>query len=443
MARPKSIPIRAELVKLFPAARLRGLAKRAGAVVRERKVNPVTLFWSVILGFGSGRERNLAGLRRAYERSSGQRIEESSFYNRFNAGLAKMFRLVFAEAMQSMSQGRKQLTGTLAAFVDVLITDSTTIRLHDLLAPVFAGCRTNHSKAALKLHPIFSVKTAGCQSIKVTSGRRHDGPVLRVGPWVRGRLFLFDLGYFCYQLFACISQNGGYFLTRLKGCANPVIVQNNLRCRGRSKAVVGKRIKDVVKGMKRGVLDVMVEVSFPRRRYAGRARHDTIILRVIAVRDAVSGKYHLYITNVPSAKLTAHDVSAVYALRWEIELLFKELKRHYRLEDLPSRNRHVVEILIYAALIVLVVSRKLLELVAAKLGPSGFGRLPKHRWAALLATVAQDLLVLVVRPPRQTKMMQRLVAELLLAESIDPKKNRPPLQLAVETQRHAYRLRAA
>ena len=67
------------MCKMFPAPRLRALARARGAVVRVRKVDIVALFWTVVLGFGVGEERSLAGLRRAYQRTTGQRLEESSF----------------------------------------------------------------------------------------------------------------------------------------------------------------------------------------------------------------------------------------------------------------------------------------------------------------------------------------------------------------------------
>ena len=76
MARAKSIPIREALRKLFPTAFLVALARTSGAVKRLRQVDPAALFWTVVLGFGVGRERTLASLRRAYEKSTGQRIEE-------------------------------------------------------------------------------------------------------------------------------------------------------------------------------------------------------------------------------------------------------------------------------------------------------------------------------------------------------------------------------
>ena len=63
MARISSIPVREVLCKMFPASLLRALARERGAVVRERKVDIVALFWTLVLGFGAGEQRTLAALR--------------------------------------------------------------------------------------------------------------------------------------------------------------------------------------------------------------------------------------------------------------------------------------------------------------------------------------------------------------------------------------------
>ena len=45
----------------------------------------------------------------------------------------------------------------------------------------------------------------------------------------------------------------------------------------------------------------------------------------------------------------AEHAGAIYAARWEIELLFLGLKSHYRLDHIPSGNRWISESLIYAS----------------------------------------------------------------------------------------------
>ena len=152
MAKKSTVAVRRILRKLFPSTRLEEVARETGAVVRERKVNIVAFFWTLVLGFALGRNRTISGLRRAYEKATGQTIEESSFFDRFTPAMVKMMKRCVSEALsKSLGVGRR-LRGPLAAFRDVLMTDSTVIRLHDLLEDVFPACRTNHTKAALKAH---------------------------------------------------------------------------------------------------------------------------------------------------------------------------------------------------------------------------------------------------------------------------------------------------
>jgi hypothetical protein len=124
------------------------------------------------------------------------------------------------------------------------------------------------------------------------------------------------------------------------------------------------------------------------------------------------------------------------------QLLFRELKSLYRIEDLPSSKRVVVESLVYAALLTWVASRRLLFEVRRKLGRLA-DRVPQQRWAAIFVAVAQELLLVMVRPPRQTGLLVRSTSEMVLHEAIDPNASRRPLIRSVETRTHAYHRKAA
>jgi hypothetical protein len=62
---------------LILKARLKKLAGDTGAVVRERKIGIVALFWTLVLGFVTGNERTLAGLRRVFEKATGTTVVPS------------------------------------------------------------------------------------------------------------------------------------------------------------------------------------------------------------------------------------------------------------------------------------------------------------------------------------------------------------------------------
>ncbi|MSS73324.1 MAG: IS4 family transposase, partial [Candidatus Latescibacteria bacterium] len=56
--------IEASLCEPFPADFLRQQAEETGLIQRDRKVDPVALFWTLVLGFGIGTDRKIADLRR-------------------------------------------------------------------------------------------------------------------------------------------------------------------------------------------------------------------------------------------------------------------------------------------------------------------------------------------------------------------------------------------
>ncbi len=321
--------------------------------------------------------------------------------------------------MEQLSRCANGAASGLGEIRNVLCGDSTIVRLHDALADCWPACRTNHTLAAVKLHTVLNVRGMGPQRIKITSERVHDGPVLRAGRWVKGRLLLFDLGYFRYALFAAIAQQGGFFLTRLKDNANPLLLRLHRSHRGRALAVEGLRLHDIRSRLCRAVLDAEAEICFRRRKYAGRRKTATMRVRIVGLWDEQHSVYHWYITNLPVAKVKAEEIGKLYAARWTIELLFRELKSSYRLESIPSRKSHVVEAFLYASLLTLWASRALL-LALRRWGALDDRRTPAELWARLFVSAAPDLLALVLDSASMARTRERPLLNFLLAEAPDP-----------------------
>lgn len=110
---------------------------------------------------------------------------------------------------------------------------------------------------------------------------------------------------------------------------------------------------------------------------------------------------------LPPEMMRAEHMTAVYAARWEVELLFRELKKSYRIEQTPSKSRHVAETLTYAALLTLVVSRALQRALCARWKADPW-RTPIDRWAVLVATVAQQLLALITSRRNRKRRAARI-----------------------------------
>jgi len=261
-------------------------------------------------------------------------------------------------------------------------------------------------------------------TVVITSERVHDKEKLLIGPWVRDRLLLFDLGYYRYQLFSCIARNGGFFISRLKENANPTLTALIRKVRGNSIDVEGKRLQDILANLQREVLDVEAEVLFPRRTYGGHRSRARERYRLVAIRDEKTGKYHTYITNVPPDLLDAEAVASGYRARWLIELVFKELKSGYRIDQVPSGRKVVAEAFLYAGILTLLASRKLFRLLASQEGDGH--RFRVGRWWTIFAANAYTLLLAVLHPRQRAGLLNNFL-KTLRHELVDPHRRRAPL----------------
>ena len=417
----------AELRTLFPKRWLEEAARESGWLRRWRKISPVAMFRTLVLGFGVGSQRTLASLRRAYELETGDRLVPSAFYDRFTPMLVSFLRRAVARGCEAIAR-RLPATGSAASrFHDIIGIDSTVLRLHDALSRCFPGTRTNHSPAAAKLHLVMSVLGVGPRSIKVTDGRIHDGRVRHLGRWVRGNLLLFDLGYYSFRAFSNIRREGGFFITRLKDGANPIL-RDVLDATCTTLIQPGACLRDVLARSRRDVLDLTAELTFRRRTYRGVRHGHAETFRIVAIRDAETRRFHVYVTNVAADQLPAEQIAATYAGRWAIELIFKELKTTYRIHQLPSSKRHVVEALILTAVLTLIVSRALLLAITRRTNAALVRRLRPLRWAKVFGAHARTILALLLDPRSLSQRARARWLQLLRSQAIDPNVERYDLR---------------
>jgi len=147
--------------------------------------------------------------------------------------------------------------------------------------------------------------------------------------------------------------------------------------------------------LKREILDVEVEVEFKRRKYKGKQSTVKRRFRVVCAFNPESGGYHAYLTNIRVEILSAEDIALLYRARWEIELIFKELKSNYRMDQIPSANPNIVKCLIWVAILTLMCSRRILQLIR-NANPENADRYTHLRWAKVFTQQADRLLTEVV-----------------------------------------------
>lgn len=339
------------LTSLARPEEVRAEASRLGVKRRQGKIDMYSLLMVVVLGLVIRGPTSISQLGELYGEVTGQRLARSSFWARLNGPFSRLVAWLLDSVVQGSRCPQSRPPGVLRGFTDVLAADSSVVKVPDSLRSVWKGTRRNSAKAALKVHAWIRVFSGELVKYRITPEAYGDSRAFGVDHALRGVLMLFDRGYASPSLWRRIDSVGGYFLTRIPKGWNQVVVSENRRHRGRARSLAGCNLKDVLKGLKRSVVDVNASFRCRIRAYGGgKARMVDHQFRVIALRRP-DGEYALYATNAPEHLLPAEDAWNIYRLRWEVETFFKTAKSGCALSDTPSRDRNRVQTLVFAALI--------------------------------------------------------------------------------------------
>ncbi len=172
-------------------------------------------------------------------------------------------------------------------------------------------------------------------------------------------MYIFDLGYWMYALFDTIMDRQQHFISRLRQDCNPRIVKVYV---GRPEWK-GRRLKAIrLTGQK---LDLLVNLSSdnphnPQMRHA---------VRLVGEWIPKDQQWHLYITSLLAwPKYPLALILDLYRLRWQIEILFRNLKCVLQIANFVSTTENGIRIQIYAALIHYVLTQLIILKAAQKTG---------------------------------------------------------------------------
>jgi putative transposase len=228
-----------------------------------------------------------------------------------------------------------------------------------------------------------------------------------------GSLYVFDLAYYQGKLFRQIIDHGAHFLCRVKKDANFRIVDAG------DSRWVGRDHQSFAAERRGRSFDIWIDYRY---RYIAERdwtfRH--IELRLIGVWREDLQRHRLYLTSAPVFALPTAVAAEVYAVRWEIEMLFRELKTQLRLDHIPSGNRAAAECMLHASLLTLALNRNLRRDLASHSDAT----FPAERWSIVFRSVAPLLLDLLVGAPTSRYHLDRRLRRVLHAEAPDPNRQR-------------------
>jgi Transposase DDE domain len=338
------------------------LARRSGFVQRTSKLTGAVFAQALVFGYLANPQASLPELAQTAA-AAGVSISPQGLEQRCTEDAAIFLEQLVGAAMQTLIDTDATLVPLLARFSAVVLLDATTIVLPDALGDWWPGCggssETNTS-AALKVHVRYDLLHGGLTGVVLTDGRTHESTTpLQTAPVPAGALRVSDLGFFDLEVFAQVSAQDAYWLSRLH--LGTALFDPRGRRQALADVLRGAFLVDwavqlgVAQRLPARLLAVRVpaEVANQRRRQlrARAAKHGrTPTAETLALAD-----WTVLVTNAPAALLTIQEALVLLRARWQVELLFKLWKQHGHLDESRSRKPWRVLTEIFAKLLALLV----------------------------------------------------------------------------------------
>lgn len=226
---------------------------------------------------------------------------------------------------------RAKHTGKLSRFKlrNIYAIDSTTITLAYWC---INWAKHRQQKAAVKVHMVANVASRLPHFCVYGKANEHDSKKEEVlfESLKAGDIGILDRAYNKFETLYKQSERGVIFVVREKETMLHEVVESV------PKEELGKNI----------VADETIKLTG-----VNTSRSYPDVLRRVTAHVEINGKWHdlVFLTN--NFEWAASTIAELYKARWQVELLFKELKQTLQLQDFFGENENAVQWQIWAALL--------------------------------------------------------------------------------------------
>ena len=213
----------------------------------------------------------------------------------------------------------------------VKIFDSSTISLFkDIMGCVGRNPKSGKRKGGIKVHTVVNADEMVPSLVWFSEAKTHDHNFLEKLKCDDNTIYVFDKGYNDYRAFKHFTDHKTGFVTRIKDNASYRKIED----------------LDIEERIHNGVLkDEIIEIDVKNNKEITQLR-----LRKVTFYDRVNKREFEFLTNL--FDLRADLIAGLYKIRWQIELLFKQLKQNFPLKYFLGDNENAIKIQIYCVLIV-------------------------------------------------------------------------------------------
>ncbi|MGL6143029.1 MAG: IS4 family transposase [Enterobacterales bacterium] len=206
------------------------------------------------------------------------------------------------------------------------IMDSTTISLFsNILKGVGRNPKHGRKKGGIKVHTVLKATEGAPYSIEFTSAATHDHVMLKKLELSNGSFIAMDRAYIDYKVFEQFTQKGVFYVTKMKKNMRFKELDSHYRVDTNGLVV----LKDSI------ILLEKDDIKHTSRR--------------IEYWEIGKRKSSVLLTN--SLDLDVEDIIEIYKRRWQIELLFKQLKQNFPLKYFFGESVNAIKSQIWVVLI--------------------------------------------------------------------------------------------
>ena len=335
-------PMYSQVIKLLDKSRILQISREKGGERYTKRFNGwihlVVMLYAIIMRFDSLREITASLLTEARKLSHigitfkiGRSTLADANKRRSEAIFESIYRDTYATYRHVLSSDSR--TGKTPQWMRRLqIIDSTTITLFSNL--IFKGVgrhpKNGKKKGGIKVHTVIHANEGVPSDIRFTSAATNDSFMLKPSSLSKGDIIAMDRAYIDYEKFEQLTEKQVIYVTKMK------------------KSLKYEILGDTIYQTPEGVMEVRVqEVRFTKKKQGG----ETILhnARIITYVDVRKHKLISLLTN--DMEFDPSEIIEIYRRRWEIELLFKQIKQNFPLRYFYGESANAIKIQIWVTLI--------------------------------------------------------------------------------------------
>ena len=335
-------PMYSQVIKLLDKSRILQISRENGGERYTKRFNGwvhlVVMLYAIIMRFDSLREITASLLTEARKLSHigitfkiGRSTLADANKRRSEAIFESIYRDTYATYRHVLSSDSR--TGKTPQWMRRLqIIDSTTITLFSNL--IFKGVgrhpKNGKKKGGIKVHTVIHANEGVPSDIRFTSAATNDSFMLKPSSLSKGDIIAMDRAYIDYEKFEQLTEKQVIYVTKMK------------------KSLKYEILGDTIYQTPEGVMEVRVqEVRFTKKKQGG----ETIVhnARIITYVDVRKHKLISLLTN--DIEFDPSEIIEIYRRRWEIELLFKQIKQNFPLRYFYGESANAIKIQIWVTLI--------------------------------------------------------------------------------------------